>query len=61
MEKLVLINWTDKKSVDVCKKLFEIQTKSDISVENFSNEITKVQSDNSITISHSFNPNNFKV
>lgn len=61
MEKLVLINWTDKRATDISNKLSEIQTKSNLAVENFAKEIKHAQSDNNITIPHSFDPTNFKV
>ena len=56
MEKLVLLNWTDRTANDVLKKI-EILEHNVLSEESkFDENIKKVQSDNNIQVSINFNP-----
>ncbi len=61
MEKLILINWKDKRSKEVQQKLVDIDDEAKKSEADFSMAISKVHADESVVILCSFNPENFKV
>lgn len=61
MEKLILINWSDKRANEVTNKITDIETKAKLSESNFSNSVSKVHADASEVVPCSFTPNNHKV
>lgn len=61
MEKLILINWSDKMANEVTNKIIDIETKAKLSESNFSKSVSKVHVDASEVVSCSFTPNNYKI
>lgn len=61
MKKLNLINWNDKRATDIKIKIDSIEKNVTKQNEIFKADIQKIQVDNSIVISCSFDPGDYKV
>jgi hypothetical protein len=60
MKKLILREWTDKQGQTVARKVNDLTTAIDKTVDAFKTLTEKIQSDNKTTIPDSFNPDQYR-
>ena len=60
MKKLILREWTDKQGQTVARKVNDLTTAIDKTVDAFKTLTEKIQSDKKTTIPDSFNPDQYR-